>query len=230
MNTTPTIDDLSKTINIAGRQRMLCQRIGFLTLVIQNEILPISVLDDLKKAADVFRLSHRAIIEGDPAQSLPGLFSERLQTVYLSQQCSVVTIVEAFLDLTDQLIDSFEHRGTASPQRIKDLTQKIKDDLLPALNQGVEAFQFESRLLSKQIEEERRLEKRRLRNLLDEVKVVSQRIELIGLNAQIAAARAGGTGEEFGIVAEEFMAMAQRVSQLVVLELRKSAQTSGDFS
>jgi len=65
----------SRTINVAGRQRMLSQRVGQLALGVQHADdlgARRRLLNELSQSADLWRRSHRGLQEGDPELGVEG--------------------------------------------------------------------------------------------------------------------------------------------------------------
>ncbi|RME44597.1 MAG: hypothetical protein D6795_17685 [Deltaproteobacteria bacterium] len=62
---------LGKVVNIAGRQRMLTQKMAKEAFLIALGVHPDKNREMLKKTRDLFENSHRALLAGDAAQGLP---------------------------------------------------------------------------------------------------------------------------------------------------------------
>ncbi len=68
--------DDSRTINVAGRQRMLSQKISKAALQIENSSEPGAALQELRSAVELWTRSHQALLYGDSSMGLQGKPSE----------------------------------------------------------------------------------------------------------------------------------------------------------
>ncbi|MEO1254258.1 MAG: ATP-binding protein [Bacteroidota bacterium] len=66
--------DSARVINIAGRQRMLSQRLTKVTLALQSNSQPLTLdrIEELEATLDLWRISHEGLQMGDLDQGLPG--------------------------------------------------------------------------------------------------------------------------------------------------------------
>ncbi|PQO42447.1 ATP-binding protein [Blastopirellula marina] len=88
----------STVINIAGRQRMLSQRIAKLALQIHNAPDPFErtrQIAELSESLELWETSHRGLQEGNPELGLPGNNSENVIALYASLEPEFVAIHDA---------------------------------------------------------------------------------------------------------------------------------------
>lgn len=77
--------DDSRVINIAGRQRMLSQKITKSALAMQfsdSVSTKVRYQNDLKKAVETWKLSHLGLKYGNPALGLPGTNSAKVNEMF----------------------------------------------------------------------------------------------------------------------------------------------------
>ena len=77
--------DDSRTINVAGRQRMLSQKISKIALKIgqtEDSLGLISTANELKEAVDLWKKSHQALLNGDESIGVAGDPSPEVLQMY----------------------------------------------------------------------------------------------------------------------------------------------------
>src|SRR5690606_3324992 len=75
----------SHVINVAGRQRMLSQRISKAALLLspeQNSAERKKIREELKSAITLWKLSQDGLLNGDDSMFLPGMNSETVRTMF----------------------------------------------------------------------------------------------------------------------------------------------------
>lgn len=198
---------LGALINIAGRQRMLSHRaVMFLAL---SQLPGDDAQRQFEQAVGAlagFDAGVRLLLDGDPGEGIPPLFSDRVRGLLAAQVSGQGSGVQA--------LRSFGARGQACLQRlraaepgcegeIRALAELAGTVLLPLLNGIVAAF--EQDLADALQSEAARVEDIRgvMADALDDIEVTATRIRLIAFNALIEAARAGDAGRAFSVIAEE---------------------------
>ena len=148
--------DDSRTINVAGRQRMLSQKISKLALQIgqQNNIDSARVYaKQLRDALNLWTSSHQALLQGDTAMGITGKPSEQIKEQYESIMYEYQQIVTSAQKI-DQLIND------PNPDSLK-LKIEINNILSHESNflEGMDAIVFEyDREANEKVDQLRNLE------------------------------------------------------------------------
>jgi hypothetical protein len=208
---------LGALINIAGRQRMLSHRaVMFLALSQMPDEQAEESLGSAREALTSFEAGVRLLVQGDAAQAIPPLFSDRVRALLTAR-------IEDHGRGMDVLA-SFGARGAACLQRlqageascggeIRALAELAGAVLLPLLNGIVAAFE-QDLVEALQAEAERTADIRVvMAGALDDIEQTATRIRLIAFNALIEAARAGDSGRAFSVIAEEIKNLGAQTQQ-----------------
>ncbi|WP_245747010.1 type IV pili methyl-accepting chemotaxis transducer N-terminal domain-containing protein [Paraburkholderia lycopersici] len=206
----PTTPDVSaeivgELINLAGRQRMLSQRIVLHALLgSRGDSAAIAVA---RACLETFAVSHARLVEGD--ERFPGVFSIALRELYFGARKADERI-RAFMKLATQAFDCLErgsHDEAARAAAISRLTAEATPllDLLQALTQ---AYQDEMRGVEAAAA-------KRQTGLIEELAAISMRATIVALNARVAAARAGPSGREFAVITAELADVIGEMDRLV---------------
>ena len=117
------LDD-SRVINVAGRQRMLSQKLTKEVLMLVNEKNPTRKGEVLDKALATYNLwerSHRGLQFGDPGIGLPGMNSPTILTLFDSIQLHFNSISDNFLIISNR----HEFPSKQSNKEISESVEKI---------------------------------------------------------------------------------------------------------
>lgn len=209
---------LGALINIAGRQRMLSHRaVLFLSLSqLPDADDPSAALGQARSALAAFQAGVRLLLEGDPEQSIPPLFSERVRAVLATPvpgEGDGARLLAAFASRGTACLRRLETGDTRCGAEIRALAELAGDALLPLLNAVVEAFELD---LAEALREEatRTADIRAvMTGALDDIEQTGSKIRLIAFNALIEAARAGESGRAFSVIAEEIKNLGAQTRQ-----------------
>lgn len=209
--TTPDVsaEIVGELINLAGRQRMLSQRIVLHALLgLRGDEVAVGVA---RECLDMFAASHARLVEGD--DHFPGVFSHALRELYFGSRKADERI-RAFMELAANAFDSLRpvlaHRvghDSASESAIARLTAAATP-LLELLQAITQAYQDELRAVEAATA-------KRQAGIVDELAAISMRANIVALNARVAAARAGDFGREFAVITAELADVIGEMDRLV---------------
>lgn len=198
----PDGEKLSALINLAGRQRMLSQRLVLnAVLAAQDDA---QALNTLRETLSTMRESHQRLAHG--GDEWPGAYSEPLKQVYFGVHQADARI-KSFLGLAQQVLDGLHSRH----QRVNDVVQSLvaeANPILQLLNELTQVHEAEASQRTKQ-------DRARHRDLMDRLQLVAREAKVVAFNAQVAAFRAGQQGPEFGVVAARMGAITEEMERLV---------------
>lgn len=198
----PCADTLSRLINLAGRQRMLSQRlILFVVLAGGGRTDALSTADEVLAQ---FSSSHRLLVQG--GDGLPGLFSPNLRQAFDGASQARARI-DAFVALLERTIKGLR-RGESLSEATQAALVDTSSDLLRVLTQITQAYEQEAQQLAKAQQAQRA-------RLNEEIQSVAREARVVAFNAQVSAYRAGPEGREFVVVAARMATITEEVEQLV---------------
>ncbi|WP_233809563.1 type IV pili methyl-accepting chemotaxis transducer N-terminal domain-containing protein [Paraburkholderia sp. HP33-1] len=197
---------VGELINLAGRQRMLSQRIVLHVLLsVRGEAAALAVA---RTCLATFAQAHAQLVDGD--DRLPGAFSKELHDLYFGSQRADERI-RGFMRVAADAIEALERNSEPVCVRrdaaIGRLTAEASP-LLELLQAITQAYQDEMQ----SVEEAAR---RRQMAVAHEVAAISMRANIVALNARVAAARAGQFGREFAVITAELAHVIGEMDSLV---------------
>jgi diguanylate cyclase (GGDEF)-like protein/PAS domain S-box-containing protein len=135
-----------KVVNIAGRQRMLSQRIASLSLEISQT--PWSerrerLLVDLGEAVALMERSYRALRLGDPQLDMPSADSPRLRRIYDEEPTNLAIRLDTFLGHARAFLATAA-LGDPDPGALDAVRAAARRSLLQSLDAAVVAYQADS--------------------------------------------------------------------------------------
>ncbi|WP_119157945.1 type IV pili methyl-accepting chemotaxis transducer N-terminal domain-containing protein [Caldimonas tepidiphila] len=204
-------DTLSTLINIAGRQRMLSQRI-----VLQATLASLGHVEALalaREALELFERSHEALVRGGGKEKLPGLFCDVLREAYRREQAEQQ--IRDFARLAGKALSDLEHARAGRSDALRLLAERATP-VLGTLNSITGVYEQEAR---------RRAQESRKRSiaLLSDIRDVSRQARIVASNARVVAARAGTHGREFAVVAGVMSDVTDEIDRLAKTALNLSA-------
>lgn len=209
----------ARLINIAGRQRMLSQRVGFLSTVLTTACLRSQTpdpeqLDMLRKAAADFRHGYQVLLNGDPDDGLPRWSSETVEAVLGCRNATAGrTILERFMTDTDAAISLLSNGQSFSEAELSRFSVFVLTDVLQVLQAIVAALEEDfGREVA--VRRERRMQEiDRVTAAVQEIQRASKFSKLIALNAKISANRAGPHGGEFRALTDEIKKISDDITE-----------------
>jgi hypothetical protein len=195
-------DKLGALINLAGRQRMLSQRVVLQALLAARGER--GALTTAREALALFTVSHATLVHGSP--ELPGAHFSNIREAYfgalqgdtrvrefIAQAERALAAVDDGLRLADGLLEQL--CAACSPML----------DLLNRLTQIYEAEAARHAVAQHQ----------RQQALLNDIQTIAKQARIVAFNAQVSAARAGTTGREFAVVADTLTRITGEIENLV---------------
>lgn len=188
----------SSLINLAGRQRMLSQRIALMA--------PLADRGDRQAhaaAADAlqqFSSAHDRLSRG--GDGLPAPPTAALRAAFTGPQ-GVDGAVRRFITLGRELLGAAEGQGREALTRL--VAQATP--LLVQLNQLTQAYEAQARACAQQAQARRAA-------LIGSIERVAGEARIVAMNARVAAARAGDGGREFGVVAARLVEVSTQIEAL----------------
>lgn len=220
--TPPDGEKLSALINMAGRQRMLSQRLVLhAVLAAQQQAqqqaqaahpgqgkppapAALPALPVLRDTLERMARSHERLAHG--GGEWPGAFSDGLRQAYFAPRNADARIRD-FLGLAQQVLNGLEGRRANVDAIVQELVCEATP-ILELLNELTLAHEAEAALRARQ-------ERMRHQELMDRLHAVAREAKVVAFNAQVAAHRAGSHGPEFGVVAARMGAITEEMEKLL---------------
>ncbi|WCM21636.1 type IV pili methyl-accepting chemotaxis transducer N-terminal domain-containing protein [Paraburkholderia bryophila] len=201
---------MSSLINMAGRQRMLSQRIALKAMLACQQFDGALAIarDTLRTFAD----SHAALVQG--RDGLPGLFSPALRDAFHGNG-QVARKIADFIALATAALDAI---GRAAPHSADALAALIGsvDPLLAQLHGVTAVYEEESRRIA-------RAQKKEQQNLIERIKAIAKEAHIVSFNGQIVASRTDVTGREFAVVAGVMTSITKELEAVVSAFVKKTS-------
>lgn len=196
-------DVFSKLINLAGRQRMLSQRI------VLHAVLAAGGRADSEQTAQaalkLFRETHLNLVQGK--EGLPGVFFADLQSAYFGhEQCD--RKIRDFIELAERALRAIGQRQANATGGLVGTLVVGATPMLEMLNGITLVYEREAQARAQAL-------KRELQDMMQDVKNIAKQARMVSFNAQIVAARAGQAGREFSVVAGELTNITSKMDDLI---------------
>ena len=213
-------ETFNQLIAVAGRQRMLSQRLGLSLMLAASssgEGAEASFDQALEMAGAVleqFRASHEAIL-----QEVSGT-AERKRVFAITNAClfadgagGASAELKRFLSQAEQHISSARSAGALDLQSVRKFADYIMQGLLACLEEIVGSIQKDCETFLEKTRQKRDEDSREVIRCVDEIVSAAAFSRMIALNAKISAARAGEYGAEFSALTNEIKDVSERISQ-----------------
>lgn len=189
-------------INLAGRQRMLSQRI--VLNVVLSTMGHDAALEIAREALALFRVSHAALVHGN--SELPGVFFEELRLVYFGEVEADRKVTD-FINLAEKVINACESKFRTAPDLLNELGLQASP-IVALLNKVTVVYEEESKKHAMVVRKQHH-------ELMSNIQNIAKQAGIVSVNAQIVAARAGEVGREFAVVAGELTNITAKIDHLV---------------
>lgn len=194
-------------INLAGRQRMLSQRI-ILNAILAAQDHP-GTIDVARQALALFESSHHDLVVGN--QTLPGVFFDALKDILFGKELADKKI-RAFIAEARDAIETIE---VSKHSTAVEVLGHQATPLVNLLNQITQVYETEARRYAK-------TQQKQYKDLMGNIQQIAKHARIVSVNAQIMAARAGEAGKEFSVVAGVLSGITEEIDNLIVSALASS--------
>ncbi len=192
----------SSLINLAGRQRMLSQRIALMALLADRGDR--QARSAARDALQQFSSAHDRLGKGGDGLPAPPTGALREAFFGSGPGSGADAAVRRFIALAHQVLD-----GPDAALHREALAQLVEQatPLLAQLNQLTMAYEAQARAAAQQAQAHRA-------SLISRIERVAGEARIVAMNARIAAARAGEGGKEFGVVAARLVEVSSQIESL----------------
>lgn len=197
-------------INLAGRQRMLSQRIVLnAVLAAQGQEMALEIA---REALALFRDSHDTLVHGKG--ELPGVFFDELRAEYFGPTTQGDKQIREFMELAEHALNLGEANFRAAPASLVELGLRATP-IVGLLNRITVVYENESRRHAM-------VQKRQHHEMMNNIQEIAKHARMVSFNAQIVAARAGNVGREFAVIAGVLTDITSEIDDLVRVALKNS--------
>jgi methyl-accepting chemotaxis protein len=201
---------LSSLINVAGRQRMLSQRIVLQALLASQHYD--GALAIARDALRTFAEGHAALTLG--RNGMPGLFSTALRDAFHGSE-KVAERIDAFIHVASAALEAIGQRSSHADTVLHTMVEAV-EPLLTYLHGVTAVYEQESRRIAL-------AQKKGQQDLIERIKAIAKEAHIVSFNGQIAAARAGPEGREFAVVAGVMTSITREMENVVSAFVKKSS-------
>ncbi|MBI5257162.1 MAG: type IV pili methyl-accepting chemotaxis transducer N-terminal domain-containing protein [Burkholderiales bacterium] len=197
-------DTWSSLINLAGRQRMLSQRIALMALLADRGDR--TARDAARDALQQFTSAHERLTTG--GDGLPAPPAAALHEAFFGS-AGVDAAVRRFATLAREVLAADGGQGRAALTTLIEMATP----LLGQLNQLTQAYESQARAAAQRAQQHQE-------GLIRSIERVASEARIVAMNARIAAARAGEGGREFGVVAARLVEVSAQIESLTHAAMR----------
>jgi hypothetical protein len=189
----------STLINLAGRQRMLSQRIVLMAVLHDRDDR--SARAAAREALEQFRRAHAQLaVGGEGLPPPPPAVREALHGGGHWGADGLEAAVQSFIALAEQALHTEPARAQAAL-----VTLVVRaTPMLVALNRLTQIYESLSH-------QSAATQQQRQGELIRRIESIAREARIVSMNARIAAARAGDAGREFGVVASRLVEISAQI-------------------
>ncbi len=215
----PNIDGAYFTglINMAGRQRMLSQRIGLILMIAacadpgQRQ----GHAEALGRALDLFEASHALIVAGrtdaaHPPVPLPQL-SAYLDTPFQGDNQSVERILKTFTTEARAFAQRLARGDALAIDEVAPFSARIAGPILTRIAGTIDRLEADITQILKERSAETAAQRDKVMKAVGRIGQAADTARMISFNARISAARAGEFGREFTALTNEIKTISDDI-------------------
>lgn len=191
------MDVHTRLVNIAGRQRMLSQRIVLMALLAAQG--DVGAQRQGREALELFARSHQSLSAG--GDGLPAPLAPALREALFGHD-GVDAAVLDFIRLARRVL-----AGGGAPA---DALDRVVAQAGPMLQRLIAL----TAVYEAQAQHDAQSQRRRRAALIGAIQRIAGEARVISMNARVAAARAGASGREFAVVAARLLEISDEVETL----------------
>ncbi|MGN6233230.1 MAG: type IV pili methyl-accepting chemotaxis transducer N-terminal domain-containing protein [Trinickia sp.] len=195
-------ETIGELINLAGRQRMLSQRIVLHVLLAAQGDTGASQV--AKECLAMFAAAHADLVDG--SDRLPGVFCDALSQLYFGSHRADERIRRFIGDATHAVSQTSASEREA--QAFADALVAQASPLLQLLQEITLAYQNEMRNVE-------HAASKRDAQLAEQLGRISMQANIVAINARISAGRAGPYGREFAVVTSLLSDIVKEMERMV---------------
>ncbi|MGF6603472.1 hypothetical protein P3T23_008226 [Paraburkholderia sp. GAS448] len=203
-------ETLGTLLNMAGRQRMLSQRIALQAMLAFQQFEGAHAV--AREALRVFSESHATLLHG--RNGLPGLFSTAIREAFYGSG-NVATKIDGFINRAASVLDAIDYRSSQAEAALHELIGMV-DPLLNHLHQVTSVYEQESRRIAL-------AQRKGQQELIDRIKAIAKEAHIVSFNGQIVASRAGIAGREFAVVAGVMTNITREMENVVSVFAKRTS-------
>lgn len=192
------METFSALINLAGRQRMLSQRLVlFCVLAASGQG---AARTSAGEALALFRDSHAKLLQS--SRNLPAPFGPALEAAFFGPAGAQAPVAD-FIERAERVLSALR---SGAADGIDALVERATP-VLAVLNQLTQAFETQAQQASQQ-------QRKAQNELMNRIELIAREARIVSLNARVIAARAGTDGREFAVVAQELSKISEQIESL----------------
>lgn len=215
-------------INLAGRQRMLSQRIGLNLLIAAQGAPPAAApaLEALEAAVGQFAEAHAALFAPRGAPSILSRPASHAARAFDEGAPPPRRFIAAFIDEVAALAAALRRGERPDDACLAGLVPGRCNDVLAAMNRITQALEQDMVAAAETRARAAAVRAARIATAARDIDGAARFSRMIALNAKIAAVRAGAVGLEFAALTEELKAIADRIqasSSCIITDVGQTA-------